>query len=92
MKAGALEGVTVVELCAGVEGAYCARLLADAGAEVVKIDAPDGVDLSRRLGPFPRDDLDCEHSGLHAYLNANKLGMTLDPGGSGRTSRPLTRS
>ena len=79
---GALHGVAVIELCGAVQGAYCARLLADAGAEVIKIEAPGGVDEARRLGPFPQDDLDTEHSGLHAYLNANKLGMTLDPGTS----------
>jgi formyl-CoA transferase len=78
MTPGALGGVTVVELSRAVEGAYCARLLADAGAEVVKIESPHSLDASRRLGPFPGDDLEPEHSGLHAYLNANKLGMTLD--------------
>lgn len=78
MTPGALGGVTVVELSRAVEGAYCARLLADAGAEVVKIESPHTLDASRRLGPFPGDDLEPEHSGLHAYLNANKLGMTLD--------------
>jgi formyl-CoA transferase len=78
MIPGALGGTTVLEVARAVEGAYCSRLLADAGADVVKIESPHTVDASRRLGPFPGDDLEPEHSGLHAYLNANKLGMTLD--------------
>ena len=77
MKAGALGGVTVVELSHAVEGAWCARLLADAGAEVVKIESPVAMEMSRLVGPFPQDNRDPEQSGLHAYLNANKLGMTL---------------
>ncbi len=73
-----LGDVRVVEVSRAVEGAYCARLLADAGAEVIKIESPDDIDSVRRLGPFPHDDMDPERSGLYVYLNANKRGMTLN--------------
>ncbi len=73
-----LGGLRVVEVSRAVEGAYCARLLADAGAEVIMIEAPGDAGMARRLGPFPKDHPDHERSGLHTYLNSNKLGITLD--------------
>ena len=73
----ALEGIRVVELGEGVSAAYCARLLADFGADVVKVETPDG-DAVRRWGPFPNDAPDPEKSGLFAFLNTNKRGVTLD--------------
>jgi len=75
--AGPLAGLFVVELGDGVSGPYAAKLLADFGAEVVKIESPDG-DSSRRRGPFPGGKPDPEASGLFRYLNTNKFGVTLD--------------
>lgn len=72
-----LSGLRVVECRDSVAGAYCARLLADGGAEVIKVEAPDG-DSSRRRGPFPADRPHSERSGLFHALNINKLGITLD--------------
>ena len=72
-----LHGLKVVELGDSVAGPYCARLLADAGAEVIKVEAPEG-DASRRRGPFPDDLPDPNRSGLFLYLNANKLGISMD--------------
>ena len=74
-----LHGLKVVELGNFVSGPYCARLLADAGAEVIKVEAPEG-DESRRRGPFPDDVPDPDRSGLYIFLNANKLGITVDIG------------
>jgi len=51
--------------------------MADLGAEVIKVEPPDG-DRSRRYGPFPGDAPDPEASGLFLYSNAGKLGVTLD--------------
>ena len=42
MATGPLDGVRVIELGSTVAGPFCARLLADFGAEVVKIEVPDG--------------------------------------------------
>ena len=72
-----LEGLKVLELGDFVSGPYCARLLADAGAEVIKVESSKG-DTARRTGPFPDDIPDPNQSGLFLYLNANKLGITLN--------------
>ena len=55
----------------------CAKTFADLGADVLKVEPPDG-DPARRLGPFPEDRPDPEASGIFLYLNANKRGLTLD--------------
>jgi len=77
MPARALEGLTVVELGQGVSAPYCAKLFADYGADVVKVEPPEG-DLARRWGPFPGDTPDPEKSGLFFFLNTNKRGIVLD--------------
>ncbi|MBI4246009.1 MAG: CoA transferase [Candidatus Rokubacteria bacterium] len=79
---GPLAGLQVVELGDGTAGPYAAKLLADYGAEVVKIEAPGAGDSSRRRGPFPSGRPDPEWSGLFLYLNTNKYGLTLDVSGS----------
>ena len=73
----ALEGLRVLEVGHGVGAAYATKLLADLGADVVKIEPPGG-DAARRRGPFPHDTPHPERSGLFLYLNANKRGITLD--------------
>jgi crotonobetainyl-CoA:carnitine CoA-transferase CaiB-like acyl-CoA transferase len=81
----ALSDVRVIELAQGVAGPYCGKLLADAGAEVIKIEPPETGDLSRKLGPFPGDIPNQEKSGLYLHLNTNKKSVTLDIGtASGR--------
>jgi len=75
--AGALAGMRVVEWSEGVAGAYAAKLLGDFGAEVVKVETPEG-DPARRRGPFPDARPDPEASGLFLYLNVNKRGIVLD--------------
>ena len=77
MPAGALSGLRVVEYSLGPSGAMCAKSFADLGADVLKIEPPEG-DPSRRLGPFLGDTPDPEASGIFLYLNANKRGLTLD--------------
>lgn len=79
MTKRALEGVRVLEWARFVAGPYCSKLLADLGAEVIKIEPPGSGDDARRYGPFPADVPDPERSGLFLYLNTNKLGITLDP-------------
>jgi len=72
-----LEGVKVVELGNMVSAAYATKLMADLGAEVVKVETPDG-DHARQQGPFPGGVPDPEQSGLFLYLNTNKHGCTMD--------------
>src|SRR3972149_789342 len=78
MSKGALESVRVLEYCEMVAGPYCGKLLADLGAEVIKVEAPRVGDAARRRGPFFHDIPHPEGSGLFLYLNTNKLGVTLD--------------
>ncbi|HKP16946.1 MAG TPA: CoA transferase [Gaiellaceae bacterium] len=72
-----LEGYRVLELTETPGGAFCAKLFADLGADVLKVEPRDG-DPARRRGAFPRDIPDGNASGLFLYLNANKRSLTLD--------------
>ncbi|MGE0825394.1 MAG: CaiB/BaiF CoA transferase family protein [Candidatus Binatia bacterium] len=72
-----LEGVKVLELGHMVSAAYATKLMADLGAEVIKVEEPSG-DHARLRGPFPGNEVDPEKSGLFLYLNTNKRGVTLD--------------
>jgi crotonobetainyl-CoA:carnitine CoA-transferase CaiB-like acyl-CoA transferase len=78
MTKQALSHLKVLELCNMVAGPYCGKLLADLGAEVIKVEPPNGGDDARRRGPFLEDKPHPERSGLFLYLNTNKLGVTLD--------------
>ena len=77
MITGILDDLVVLDLSEGVAGPLCARLLADYGAKVVKIEPPGGGS-SRSLHPFMGDDADPEKSLFHLLLNLNKRGITLD--------------
>ena len=80
MTYGLLEDVRVLEVGSFISAPYCGKLLADMGAEVIKIEPPVTGDSSRSYGPFVNDDPHYERSGLFLYLNANKRGLTLDLG------------
>ena len=73
----ALAGVRVVEFTELASASFCARLLGDAGADVVKVEPPGG-DRYRYHGPFPDGHSDPNWSGMFLYLNANKRGVVLD--------------
>ncbi|MFN8626958.1 MAG: CoA transferase [Candidatus Binatia bacterium] len=77
MARDALGGITVIELGEGVSGPFCAKLFADYGAEVIKVELPEG-DVARGWGPFPGDRAHAERSGLFFFLNTNKRSVTLD--------------
>lgn len=74
---GALDGLTVLELAEDIAGPYCGKLFAGLGAEVIKVEPPEG-DRARRAGPFPNDQPDTESSGRFLYLNIGKKSVTLD--------------
>jgi crotonobetainyl-CoA:carnitine CoA-transferase CaiB-like acyl-CoA transferase len=78
MPQQALSHFKVLELCNFVCGPYCTKLLADLGAQVIKVEPPRVGDESRQRGPFLNDIPHPERSGLFLYLNTNKLGITLD--------------
>jgi len=68
----------VLDLSENISGPYCAKLLADYGAEVIKVERPGGGDAARSIGPFLKDEPHPEKSGLFLYLNTNKKGITLN--------------
>ena len=67
----------VLELGSGFSAAYAGKLLGDHGADVVKVEPPEG-DTTRRRGPFPGNRNDPEQSGTFLALNLNKRGVCLD--------------
>jgi crotonobetainyl-CoA:carnitine CoA-transferase CaiB-like acyl-CoA transferase len=73
----ALAGLRVLEYGELVSAPFATKALRDLGAEVVKVEPPRG-DIARSVGPFPHDSPDPEASGLFAYLNGGKRGVTLD--------------
>ena len=77
MPPGVLDGVKVLDLSEDIAGSFCARLLADYGADVLKLEPPGGAGL-RRMGPFFHDDPHPEKSLLFLVLNLNKKGATLN--------------
>ena len=77
MSQGALADLAVVEYSLSPAGAMCGKAFADLGADVLKIEPPEG-DPARRLGPFPNDEPNPEASGAFLFLNANKRGAALD--------------
>ncbi|MBM2827017.1 MAG: CoA transferase, partial [Dehalococcoidia bacterium] len=74
----ALSHLKIVELGEFIAAPFCTKLMADLGAEVIKIESPGGGDSARSYGPFPGDIPHPEKSLLFAYLNTSKRGITLD--------------
>src|SRR5918996_1126138 len=72
----ALSGVKVLDLSEDIAGSFCARLLADYGADVLKLEPPSGADL-RRMAPFYHDNPHPEKSLFFLVLNLNKKGATV---------------
>jgi len=78
MTEKALAGVRVIDLSQGIAGAYCTKLLADHGAEVIAVEPPEIGSRVRSLGPWRADVPHDETGGLHLYLNGGKKSVTLD--------------
>jgi benzylsuccinate CoA-transferase BbsE subunit len=74
--APALDDVRVLDLT-GEPGMYCAKLLAELGADVIKIERPGG-DPARRIGPFYQDKAHPNKSLYFFGLNSSKRSITLD--------------
>src|SRR4051812_20117174 len=68
-----LDGIRVLDFTRVLAGPYCTALLADLGAEVIKVEPPQGDD-SRHVGPF----LPNRASALFESINRGKLGVVLD--------------
>lgn len=78
MEEQALSDLKVLDLTHFIAGPYCTKLMADLGAEVIKVERPGQGDGARALGPFLGDEPHPEKSGLFFYLNTNKKGITLN--------------
>ena len=72
---GPLEGIRVVEVGHMLAGPYCGLILADLGAEVIKIEPPQG-DIARNIGPHRIG----KHNAYFASLNRSKKSVALDLG------------
>ena len=77
MSSGALAGVKIIDLTHHIAGPYATKLLADFGADVLKIERPGG-DPARRLPPFFHDEPDAAKSLPFLYLNTSKRSVTLN--------------
>ena len=68
-----LEGIRVLDLSRVLAGPYCTMMLADYGADIIKIEPPEVGDDSRAFGPFVGKE-----SAYFMSLNRNKRSMTLN--------------
>ncbi|MBV9841270.1 MAG: CoA transferase [Sphingomonadaceae bacterium] len=73
-----LAGLKVLDLAWVVAGPMIGRVLADAGATVIRIESSQRIETARIMGPFPNGDFDPQRSASYENCNAGKLGMTLD--------------
>ncbi len=73
-----LSGVRIVDLTHHIMGPVSTRLLADQGADVIKVERTGTGDPARHMGPFLNDSPSPEASGLFYHLNTNKRSITLD--------------
>jgi crotonobetainyl-CoA:carnitine CoA-transferase CaiB-like acyl-CoA transferase len=76
-RTGPLSDVRILDLTQALAGPYCTMLLADLGADVIKVEPPGG-DMSRSIGPHPADRKGCDYGGYFASVNRNKRSIVLD--------------
>ncbi len=77
VSGGALEGLRVLDLTQMLSGPFCTQMLADQGAEVIKVE-PIAGDYTRTVGPFRSDDQMRSYGGYFQSVNRNKLSVVLD--------------
>ena len=73
-----LSDVKVLELCHAPSGAFCAKLLADQGADTIKVEPPGWGDQARHEPPFVGSEPHPDRSTTFLALNTNKRSITLD--------------
>ncbi len=73
----ALDGLRVLDISEGLAAPFAAKLLGELGADVIKLEPPQG-DAARRRGPFA-DSADIEASALFLYANTSKRSVVIDP-------------
>jgi CoA:oxalate CoA-transferase len=73
----ALSGLRVLDFSIMIAGPYCARLMADLGADVIKVEPPEGDDMRQRP-PLRASSSGQQHSTYFGQLNAGKRSLALD--------------
>jgi crotonobetainyl-CoA:carnitine CoA-transferase CaiB-like acyl-CoA transferase len=76
-RSGPLFDVRIVDLTQALAGPYCTMILADMGADVVKVEPPNG-DGARHIGPYTEVDDQHHFGGYFASINRNKRSVVLD--------------
>jgi crotonobetainyl-CoA:carnitine CoA-transferase CaiB-like acyl-CoA transferase len=76
-RTGPLSDIRVIDFTQALAGPFCTMLLADLGADVIKVEWPRG-DLTRGMPPFPQDRDACDYGGYFASVNRNKRAIALD--------------
>jgi crotonobetainyl-CoA:carnitine CoA-transferase CaiB-like acyl-CoA transferase len=76
-RTGPLSDVRILDLTQALAGPYCTMLLADLGADVIKVEPPHG-DMTRTLGPSFNDRVGCDYTPYFASVNRNKRSIVLD--------------
>src|SRR4051794_40905509 len=74
---GPLVGVRIIDLTQALAGPFCTMLLADLGADVIKVEPPHG-DMARMVPPFAEDDNERAFGGYFASINRDKRSVVLD--------------
>ncbi|MDC0035712.1 CoA transferase, partial [Chloroflexi bacterium] len=69
--------ISVIDLSTGIAGPYCTKILSDLGANVIKVEPPEG-DITRTSEPFFSESQSSNHSIKFAFLNTNKKSITMD--------------
>jgi crotonobetainyl-CoA:carnitine CoA-transferase CaiB-like acyl-CoA transferase len=89
MSAGALDGTKILDLTRLLPGGLCTVVLADLGADVLKVEAPGGGDYARNREPFYEGDEPTTTSASFIGLNRNKSSIVLDLKDGGQRGRFL---
>jgi crotonobetainyl-CoA:carnitine CoA-transferase CaiB-like acyl-CoA transferase len=76
-RTGPLSDVRILDLTQALAGPFCTMLLADLGADVIKVEPPHG-DMARRLGPPFKDRTGCDYTPYFASVNRNKRSIVID--------------
>jgi crotonobetainyl-CoA:carnitine CoA-transferase CaiB-like acyl-CoA transferase len=76
-RSGPLSDLRIVDLTQAIAGPWCTMMLADLGADVIKVESPRG-DFQRMLAPFTREDEVRGYGGSFSTYNRNKRGVVID--------------
>ncbi len=74
---GPLQGIRVLDCTQAIAGPWSTMMLADLGADVIKVEPPRG-DMQRNMAPYTREDEDRAYGGSFGTYNRNKRGIVLD--------------